>query len=102
MQVVQTVELSQLVGSLGCSWQWQQLSLLIDGQLQQLQPHSVSLCQQVHRQNPAHQCLQSNEQPSLARADWTLDTLDTSASAQPAMAAKTGAMGVRLEGLDAS
>ena len=99
--MVQAVELSQLVGSPGCYRQWQQLSLLGDGQLQQLQPHSVSLCQQVHRQNPAHQCLQINEQPSLAHTDWTLDTLDTSASAQPAMAAKTGAMGVRLEALDA-
>ena len=100
--MVQDVELSQLVGSPGCYRQWQQLSLLGDGQLQQLQPHSVSLRQQVHRQNPAHQRLQNNEQPSLARTDWTLDTLDTSASAQPAMAAKTGAMGVRLEALDAS
>ena len=99
--MVQEVEFAQLAGSLGCDWHWQQLSLLGDGQLQQLQPHSVSLCQQVHRQNPAHQCLQSNEQPLLACTDWTLGTLDTSASAQPAMAAKTGAMGVRLEALDA-
>ena len=77
MESLQEVELAQLVRSPGRYRRWQRLSLLRDGQLQQLQPHSARLCRHDHRQNPVHQSLRSNGRPSLSRTDWTLDTLDT-------------------------
>ena len=83
------MESAEFVRSPGRYRRWQRLSLLRDGQLQQLQSHSARLCRHDHRQSPVHQSLRSNGQPSLSRTDWTLDTLDTSAPPQTTMSANT-------------
>ena len=83
------MESAEFVRSPGRYRRWQRLSLLRNGQLQQLQSHSARLCRHDHRQSPSHQSLRSNGQTSLSRTDWTLDTLDTSAPPRTTMSANT-------------